>query len=247
MTMVLAASALSGPVAKTVVACSIPVGAAVCGSAWAARRPPGAKVRSAIQHFAAGLVFAVAAAELVPDLKEDHRTAAVIAGFAIGVAVMLSIEVAAKRFGRGSSSMAPTLVVTGVDLLVDGLLLGIAFSDGGAVGPLLTLALTMEMLGLGVAVSLVLIDAGYRPVRTVATTFGVSCCVLVGGVLGASTLSNLGADALSVVLAFATAALLYLVTEELLTEAHETEDTPLLTATFFVGFLLVLVLSFNAA
>ena len=41
-------------------------------------------------------------------------------------------------------------------------------------------------------------------------------------------------------------ALLYLVTEELLTEAHETEDTPLLTATFFAGFLLILVLSFTA-
>lgn len=245
MTMAITAAVVSSPVAKTVLACSIPMTAAVCGSAWASRRPPGAKVRSAIQHFAAGLVFAVAAAELIPDLKEDHRTAAVIAGFSVGVAVMLSIEVAAKRFGRGSSSMAPTLVVTGIDLVVDGLLLGIAFADGGAVGPLLTFALTMEMLGLGVAVALVLIDAGHRPVGTVATTAALSCCVLVGGVLGASALSNLGADALSVVLAFATAALLYLVTEELLTEAHETEDTPLLTATFFVGFLLVLVLSFT--
>lgn len=246
MSAVLATATWSGPVARTVLACCIPMAAAACGSTWASRRPPGAKVRSAIQHFAAGLVFAVAAAELIPDLKEDHRTAAVIAGFSIGVAVMLAIDVAAERFGRGPSSMAPTLVVTGIDLVVDGLLLGIAFSDGGAVGPLLTLALTMEMLGLGVAVALVLIAAGVGSVRTVAMTFALSCCVLLGGVLGASTLSNLGADALSVVLAFATAALLYLVTEELLTEAHETEDTPLLTATFFVGFLLILVLSFNA-
>lgn len=246
MTPVLAASVLSGPVARTLVACTVPVGAAIGGSAWAARRPPSAKVRSAIQHFAGGLVFAIAATELIPDLKEEHRTAAVIIGFSIGVALMLAIEVGAKRLGGDSTSAAPTLVVTGIDLLVDGLLLGIAFADGGAVGPLLAFALTIELLGLGVAVSLALIDAGNRPSETVATTAALSVLVVVGGVLGASALSNLGGDALSVVLAFATAALLYLVTEELLTEAHETEDTPLLTATFFAGFLLILVLSFTA-
>lgn len=44
-------------------------------------------------------------------------------------------------------------------------------------------------------------------------------------------------------LSFATVALLYLVTEELLTEAHEQPDTPLLTTMFFVGFLSLLLLS----
>lgn len=245
MTPVLAGSVLGGPIARTLVACSVPIGAAIGGSAWAARRPPTAKVRSAIQHFAGGLVFAIAATELIPDLKEEHRTAAVIAGFSIGVALMLAIEISAKRLGGGSSSPVATLVVTGIDLLVDGLLLGIAFADGGAVGPLLAFALTIELLGLGVAVALALIDAGYRPQRTVATTAALSVLVVAGGVLGASALSNLGGEALSVVLAFATAALLYLVTEELLTEAHETEDTPFLTATFFFGFVIVLVLSFT--
>lgn len=241
----LAATGSGGAIGRTALACVIPMAAAVAGSAWAARRPPGARVRSAIQHFAAGLVFAVAATELIPDLEANHRTAAVIGGFTVGVAAMLAIDVLAKRAGTGSESLLPMLVVTGVDLTVDGLLLGIAFSEGGAIGPLLTFALTMEMLGLGVALALVVLDTGATKARTVATTAAVSCCVLVGGVLGASVLSNLGAGALSVVLAFAVAALLYLVTEELLTEAHETEDTPLLTATFFVGFLIVLVLSFN--
>ena len=43
-------------------------------------------------------------------------------------------------------------------------------------------------------------------------------------------------------LAFGAAALLYLVTEELLVEAHEVPDTPLLTAMFFVGFLALFIL-----
>ena len=36
--------------------------------------------------------------------------------------------------------------------------------------------------------------------------------------------------------------LLYLVTEELLREAHEREDTSFTTATFFVGFLAILLI-----
>jgi ZIP family zinc transporter len=47
------------------------------------------------------------------------------------------------------------------------------------------------------------------------------------------------------VLGFATAALLYLVTEELLVEAHETTETPLLTAAFFIGFIAFLTLELS--
>jgi hypothetical protein len=43
-------------------------------------------------------------------------------------------------------------------------------------------------------------------------------------------------------LAFAVAALLYLVTEELLREAHERPDSALSTAMFFMGFLLLLMI-----
>lgn len=43
-------------------------------------------------------------------------------------------------------------------------------------------------------------------------------------------------------LSFGAAALLSLVTEELRVEAHEEPETPLLTAMFFVGFVLLLVI-----
>ena len=45
---------------------------------------------------------------------------------------------------------------------------------------------------------------------------------------------------------FGAAALLFLVTEELLVEAHEEPETPLLTTTFFAGFLLILILGMYA-
>lgn len=44
------------------------------------------------------------------------------------------------------------------------------------------------------------------------------------------------------VIAFGAPALLFLVTEELLDEAHEVPETPLLTSMFFVGFLAILLM-----
>ncbi|NWP75002.1 transporter, partial [Escherichia coli] len=43
-------------------------------------------------------------------------------------------------------------------------------------------------------------------------------------------------------LSFGLMALLYLVTEELLVEAHARRDTPLISAMFFIGFLVLLLI-----
>jgi ZIP family zinc transporter len=50
----------------------IPVAAAVIGAMLAAWRAPDPRLSSAIQHFAAGIVFAAAAGELLPDLVHQH-------------------------------------------------------------------------------------------------------------------------------------------------------------------------------
>ena len=63
----------------------------------------------------------------------------------------------------------------------------------------------------------------------------------LGAALGAAFLHNLSGAALESVLAFGCAALLYLVIEELMVEAHEEKETPAQTAMFFVGFILLLV------
>lgn len=64
----------------------------------------------------------------------------------------------------------------------------------------------------------------------------------MGAVVGVLLLSGLSGAALSAALAFGAAALLYLVTEELLVEAHEVLETPLTTALFFAGFLALLII-----
>lgn len=50
----------------------IPVIAVIIGGFVTAVRPPSLKVRSLVQHFAAGVVFAAAAGEVLPDLVHEN-------------------------------------------------------------------------------------------------------------------------------------------------------------------------------
>lgn len=227
-----------------------PVAAAIVGAVVSTFRPPGPKLRSAIQHFAAGVVFSVVAVELLPDIVRSHTRAAaldVAIGFAIGVATMLALRSMTEKLEQaapaGSASVPVAfLVAIAVDLLIDGLLIGIGFTAGAKEGRLLTLALTVELLSLGLAVAVTLSDTGATRARTIGITSALASTLLVGAVGGATLLLGLSPAALEIVFSFGLAALLFLVTEELLTEAHEVPETPLITAAFFAGFLLFLVL-----
>jgi zinc transporter, ZIP family len=75
---------------------------------------------------------------------------------------------------------------------------------------------------------------------TLAVTSGISLLLLAGAVGGMLLLRGASVDTLAVVLSFGAAALLYLVTEELLVETHLPEETLLSTAMFFLGFLAIL-------
>lgn len=116
----------------------IPVAATVVGGAVAAYRPPGQRVTSYIQHFAAGVVLAAIAGGLLPDLIERQQTLFwIIAGFVLGLALMIGVKLASQASGGGSTGL---VVTTGVDIFVDGLVIGIGFVAGGGAGVLLVFA-----------------------------------------------------------------------------------------------------------
>lgn len=197
-----------------------------------------------MQHFAAGLVFAAAAVELLPDLVSEHNEVGVIIGFALGIVAMATLRTVSGRMEtRGGNASASLLALIGLDVFIDGLLLGVAFSAEARQGVLLAVALTVEIAFLGLTIAAALSGEGAGRRRIVLTTVATASLIAVGGLVGLLVLGSLTGVAFSVVLAFGTVALMYLVTEELLTEAHERTDTPVLSAMFFLGFLGLLMLS----
>lgn len=215
----------------------IPVIAAICGAAIASVAKPGPVLSSAIQHFAAGVVFAAAAAEILPSLKHENALWPTIMGGAVGIVVMLIIE----EIGKRTTGRAATITLVGVDLFVDGLVLGLGFAANIKVGLLLTIALTLEILFLTLSLTLELVKEGSSRPTAFSTASFVVLLVPVG-LFAADRVALLPQSTVTGFFAFSLIALLYLVTEELLAEAHETPDRPWVTALFFVGFLLLLAL-----
>lgn len=223
----------------------IPALAILLGGVIALVRPPGAKTRSATQHLAAGIVFAAVAVELLPEILHDHSPLATVLGMVLGVGTMFGIKrlVEGKSAPGEAKSGSPNslLVTLGIDVLVDGLLIGIGFAAGAKQGLLLTVALAGEVLFLGMAGAVALGKAGGTQGRGIGVVAGLAVTLLVGAGIGAGLLSGLKGFWLDVMLTFGAAALLYLVTEELLVEAHEEPDSPALSAMFFVGFTALLI------
>jgi ZIP family zinc transporter len=255
----------------------LPAAVMIIGAVVAVLRPPGPALRSAILHFAAGVVFSVVAVELLPDIVRQHRPIEVGIGFGLGVAVMLGLRqltrrlekkeageaesaggagepapLTVERAGEATPAVTPAatagalpwglLVGVGIDIFIDGLLLGIGFAAGAKEGTLLAIALTVELLSLGLATAVELRQDGFGKGRAVGIVAGLALALLLGAGVGTTVLSGATGNLLEIVLSFGLAALLFLVTEELLTEAHEEAESPWLTSAFFVGFLLFLIL-----
>lgn len=211
---------------------AIPVIAVLIGAILTAIRRPSPTLASAIQHLAAGVVFAAAATEILPEIKHDAAPFSTAVGGALGVVVMLGLKSLEDRM-RGPLALVGAIAV---DLLIDGMVLGLAFIAGAKAGLLLAIALTLEVLFLGVTVTEELADTIRSKAKVVAITFGLALFLPIG-TLAALPVAQLSPSVIAGFLSFGLIALLYLVTEELLVEAHEKPDTPLISAMFFVGFL----------
>ena len=115
------------------------------------------------------------------------------------------------------------------------------FLAGAKAGLLLTIALTLEILFLGVTVTEELGANVRSKIKIVAITGGLGLLLPLGVVL-ATPVASFPLAVIDGFLSFGLIALLYLVTEELLVEAHAKPDSPLISAMFFVGFLGLLLL-----
>lgn len=248
----------------------VPVVFTIIGAAAGAFWPALSRLRSYVLYLAAGVVFSVVAVELLPEIQRRALVIDVVIGFALGIVMMLVVDTVLDRIrgpendkadgddhppqvsagpltrnvllpGRGVVPFS-LLVAVAIDFLLDGLLLGVGFAAGARIGILLALAEAAEQLSVGLALSLELRRAGVTRTRVLVTVSALGMLVFGSAVLGGTVLSGLSAAPMEAVLSFGAAALLYLVTEELLREAHEERETALGTSMFFIGFLIFLVI-----
>jgi ZIP family zinc transporter len=232
---------------KILLSSLFPVFTMLVGGSIAIIKRPSANVRSIILHFAAGVVFAVVAVEILPIMIKTHRAWETIIGFTLGFITMAGLkkllEIKSSREAEPAKNKIPMslLLAIGIDIFIDGLLLGIGFAAGSEEGMLLAFALSIEFLSLGIATATELGENKIKPARAISVIFSLAGVFFISAVLGATLLHKLSDNVMELVLSFGLSALLYLVTEELLLEAHEEKETVVHSATFFCGFLIILI------
>lgn len=226
----------------------IPVFTMIAGGVIAIIKKPNGSVRSLILHFAAGVVFSVVGVEILPDVIKLHAPLQTIIGFCLGFITMMAV----RKFMEGNAEKKKNaltgklpwglLIAVAVDIFVDGLLLGIGFSAGKSEGMLLAFALSAELLSLGMATASDLNEKKIGAKKSILVISVLALAFFTSAVLGGTLLQNVSHTTLDVILSFGIAALLFLVVEELLIEAHEERETVWHTTAFFGGFLLFLIL-----
>lgn len=202
---------------------------------------PSHQMRSLIQHFAAGVVLAALAVEVLPEIGREHAPIGVVIGsFAVGGILMYVMKLWSMRLEShenhsGEESFNYGLIAaTFIDVAVDGFIIGAGFAAGGNTGFILALGLSVELLFLGLSLVSNTIKGWRVAMMTVALSGVVLSCTLLGNYL----LAGASVSVISAILAFGVAALLYLVTDELLIEAHAIEEKPSSTLWLFAGFLI---------
>ncbi len=238
---------------------AIGFGAGLAGAAMAATRDPSPSVTSYIQHFAAGLIIAAAALELLPEARHIGDDWALIGGFAVGMVFMVALRSMTEWLGHaghgghgghggdaatvdGEGANLPLVAALAVVVLVDGSIIGISVSLGETGSALIAVALAAELIFVSASIAGSLTAAGTT--RLVATGAGglVAFMLPVGSVLGALVFDGASSTMVVAALGFASVVLLFTAIEELLLEAHQHKESAGTSLTLFLAFLLFLML-----
>ncbi len=220
---------------------TVPACIALFGGIVAAVWKPSHTTRSLIQHFAAGVVLAALAVELLPEIEREHAPGLVLIGsFALGSLFMYALKLWTIKLEQQAALKKTTaglsiglLLATFIDVAMDGFIIGAGFAAGGTTGPILALGLSVELLFLGLALA----SEAIKGWRIIAISGALGGTVFAFAGVGNFLLVGASSALIAGVLAFSAAALLYLVTEELLMEAHEVEEPSISTLVLFSGFL----------
>lgn len=194
-----------------------------------------------VQHFAAGIILAALTVEVFPEMRNASIAPTMLIGsFSVGVLFMYGIKILGEHLEANRESQAIQqqfnygfVITVFIDAALDGITIGAGFAAGEKVGFALALGLSVEMLFLGMS----LISDTIKGARVIRITIGLSLTILMSALLGYYFLSHTSSITIAIALAFSAAALLYLVTEELLIEAHKCEEKPYSMLVLFGGFI----------
>lgn len=200
-------------------------------------------------HLAAGIVLAVVGLELMPQaLRADHEWVVLLA-FVAGGGAFIALDRAIgfiQARGQGDPDEAGALAIFGgvsLDLFSDGVMIGTGSVISPALGALLAVGQMPADVPEGFAAVATLKRAGIPRRRRLLMAAGFAVPILVGAALGYLALRQAPELVTLSVLAMTGGALVAVVIEEMVHEAHEGETSGLGPIFLTTGFALFAALS----
>ena len=225
----------------------LPAISMVLGGLLGSRLRPGTRFRAVVAHLVGGLVLGIAAADLMPAASDSGHPLALAIGFCLGFSLLLVINAVLEDPDDNSEQSRPRpmlllMLPFLIDSLIDGLVVGISSKAAGQQW-VIPVAVALEMglatLGLGT-----LLGRGAGRWRSRVSGALMAVTYVIGLSVSLVITNGLQGPALTGTLAFGTAALIYLVVEEVMKEAHARgeDDSGVVNVAFFIGLLCIWLL-----
>jgi len=219
-------------------------------------RRPSPRLLDAMLGFTAGIMLAALAFSLLVPAFEDGSLWQVLVGFALGGALIAAADRWLPHLHARFAEQDPTtgalvtsrrraaliLAAMTIHNFPEGMAVGTAFAAGGSeLGVPLALAIGLQNVPEGFAAAAPLVAAGMGRGR--AALFGLATGLVEPVAAFASFWAlDLVTGVLPIALAFAAAAMLYVVVDELIPESHARGNVRIASLSLLAGFALMMAL-----
>ena len=208
------------------------------------------RVVSAALQFAAGIITALVALSLMPPAVRDGSSLIVALMFFIGGAIYVTFEyysaqkMAARALESGSNVTSLGLYVgILVDLIIDGVVIGIGATLTVMTGLILALGMAISTLPLAFVTTSTAKRQGVSPEKRRLLSIAYFLCVLVGAMVGFLLLRNVSLDLRLALIALASGFLITTVTQSMIPEANEDGEPSFAGILYLAGVLIYALLS----
>lgn len=216
-------------------------------------KKPGKKMISIMMGFAAGIMIAISAIELIPESIELGGLLNTAIGFSLGALLMFLLDIVVPHSHMGSGEAENDekaklkkmgyFIFLGIALhnLPEGLAIGAGFEAQKALGMSIAIALAIHNVPEGMATAVPLIAGGVGKFKVVMLTLIAGMMTPVGTAIGLA-LFGISEAFVAIGLSLAAGAMIYIVSDELIPHSHGTHshfaNLGLLLG-FLVGFLII--------
>lgn len=226
----------------------LPAGGMLCGALAAERWRLSHHAVGAVLHAAAGVAVAVVSVELMPRIVQDVAPWQLVAGFFLGaaasVAMVKGVNQAVRRFKLGDTGPWKVYLAVAVDLMGDGLMIGIGSAVSGGLGLMLGLSQVVANIPGGFVALANLRDKGIPRSTRLGAAASLFTPVFVGAGVGYWLLRGQSTALQNAALALVVGMLLLATIEDLVPEADEPKTRrDVTTAAFSVGFAFFTLIS----